>query len=98
MSIGRIDDSQSSITGEYTLTGTLDMSGDSCLLPWGFDRLCWMPLGTQSKFLTYQLNGCGVLISGDRGSPVVVHANESGNNLNKSIQSDGTKVGEQHLS
>ncbi len=87
---GLIEDEKNKITNENNLTGTVNAEGDSWILPWGINQVCWLKLSKGPvKFLTAQLSGCGVLIGGDRGSPVVVHANESGENLSQTIHKDG---------
>jgi hypothetical protein len=77
-----------SIAGEWNLTGTANPAGDALLLPWAENRICWGELtGAQDKFLTYQMNGCGLIVSGSRASPIVVHANENGDNLTTKLTS-----------
>ncbi|MEE2788706.1 MAG: hypothetical protein VX589_15330 [Myxococcota bacterium] len=48
----------------------------SYYLNWAPDKACAMRLGQSANaFFTAPLNGCAILINGDRASPTVVHAN-----------------------
>ena len=72
------DIAESSPGNELNLTGTTNPLGDAWLLPWQADHVVWGTLDNSAvKFLTYAVNGCGVLVSGTRQNPVVVHANAS---------------------
>jgi hypothetical protein len=51
---------------------------DVYVLDWKADKIYYTRLGNQAKyFATARVNGCGVIIGGDRKSPTVVHANIS---------------------
>jgi hypothetical protein len=51
---------------------------DVYVLDWKADKIYHTKLGNQAKyFATARVNGCGVIIGGDRNAPTVVHANIS---------------------
>jgi hypothetical protein len=53
-------------------------------LPWGEGYLYWGQLGdAYNYFFTYTINGCGVVIGGERDAPVVFHANLDCDRLNQ---------------
>lgn len=59
------------------VTVTAAPAGGDCLwLPWGSGKAYLTQLNSsQDLFFTWTLNGCGILISGPRTGPTVVHAN-----------------------
>lgn len=62
---------------------TQDYPVEPCyVLNWAGDKVYYTTLGNQCRvFVTARLNGCGVIIGGDTGAPVVVHANISPANV-----------------
>lgn len=61
----------------YSITGNVGASGaNAYLLPWGANKICYTKIAqAHSLFLTHAMNGCGVIIGGDRANPTIVHAN-----------------------
>ncbi len=52
------------------------IGANAYLLPWGPNRICYTKIQqAHNIFLTHAMNGCGVIIGGDRASPTIVHAN-----------------------
>lgn len=64
-------------SGKYLLTSA-DSGGDlhAYWLPWKSGRAYKMKLGQKcTLFITAKMNSCGIIIGGDRSTPVVMHAN-----------------------
>jgi hypothetical protein len=61
---------------QITVNGARGTGGNAYLLPWAPDTMCVGEVQqAHDLFFTYRLNGCGIIVSGGRSNPTVVHAN-----------------------
>lgn len=61
---------------QITVNGLRGTGGNAYLLPWAPDTMCIGEVQqAHDLFFTYRLNGCGIIVSGGRSNPTVVHAN-----------------------
>lgn len=74
---GAADDPYSDAPPSYSIAATVGSSGaNAYLLPWGANKICFTKIAqAHDLFLTHAMNGCGVIIGGDRANPTIVHAN-----------------------
>lgn len=74
---GKATESYSDCPPAFTITAAVESTGaNAYLLPWGPNKICWTKIqAAYDLFLTYAMNGCGVMISGPRTTPTIVHAN-----------------------
>lgn len=74
------------VTGETGQQVNVDcnqgMGGNAYLLPWASNTMCVCEVQQKHDlFFTYRLNGCGIIISGGRSNPTVVHGNTKSDSI-----------------
>lgn len=75
--VGKATEQYADCPPAFTITAAIEATGaNAYLLPWGPNKICWTKIqAAHDLFLTYAMNGCGVMISGPRTTPTIVHAN-----------------------
>lgn len=67
---------------ELTVACDRGQGGNAYLLPWAENTMCVCELQqAQDVFFTHRLNACGIIISGGRCNPTVVHANTKSDSI-----------------
>lgn len=74
------------VTGETGQQVNVDCTrgtgGNAFLLPWAANTMCVCEVQqAHDVFFTYRLNGCGIIISGGRSNPTVVHGNTKSDSI-----------------
>ncbi len=67
---------------QVDVTCARGMGGNAYLLPWASNTMCVCEVQQKHDlFFTYRLNGCGIIISGGRCNPTVVHGNTKSDSI-----------------